>query len=291
MQHAREACRLDQGAPEAWATLGFVLGCAGDTADAHAALRRAVTLEPDNWRHHFRLGYASWGEERLREARRTLALLPGFPLAHWLAATVHVARNVLEEAERELRAGITGMNTGSSHKFNAVALHWLLGLVLLARGDEDAALAALERELEGEKSGHLYARECCANTSYAIGALRLRQGKQAEAQQAFAQALERVPNHRLVLMVLTAQSLSRMAGGTGFPSVAKEGTFDEQFGAAIALELMGQSTFAAQVMDTALNAAPPGSAGWLVPVEPLLNVSANPEEWGSVLARLRARAA
>jgi hypothetical protein len=53
---------------------------------------------------------------------------------------------------------------GLSQKFNAVALHWLLGLVLLARGDEDAALAELERELEGEKSGHLYARECCANT-------------------------------------------------------------------------------------------------------------------------------
>lgn len=291
MQHAREACRLDQGAPEAWATHGFVLGCAGETADAHAALRRAVTLEPDNWRHHFRLGYASWGEERLREARRTLALLPGFPLAHWLAATVHVARNVLEEAERELKAGITGMSTqGSSQKFNAVALHWLLGLVLLARGDEDAALVELERELEGEKSGQLYARECCANTSYAIGALRLRQGKKAEAEQAFAQALERVPNHRLVLMVLTAQSLSGMAGGLG-PAVAKEGNFDEQFGAAIAVALLGQTTLAAQVMDAALRAAPAGNAGWLVPVEPLLRVSANPEEWGSVLARLRARAA
>ena len=23
-------------------------------------------LEPDNWRHHFRLSYASWGEARLR---------------------------------------------------------------------------------------------------------------------------------------------------------------------------------------------------------------------------------
>jgi len=44
-------------------------------------------------------------------------------------------------------------------------------------------------------------------------------------------------------------------------------------------------------MDAALNAAPPGNAGWLVPVEPLLNVSGNPEQWGSVLARLRARAA
>lgn len=293
--HAREACRLDAASAEAWATAGFVLGCAGDRANAHAALRRAVTLEPDNWRHHFRLGLASWGEERLREARRTLALLPGFPLAHWLAATVHVARNVLEEAERELRAGITGMNTeGSSQKFNAVALHWLLGLVLLARGDEDAALAELERELEGEKSGHLYARECCANTSYAIGALRLRQGKKTEAQQAFAQTLERVPNHRLVLMVLTAQSLSKLGasyGGAGFPSAEKTGNFDEQFGAAIAADLMGHTNLAAQVMDAALSAAPAGNAGWLVPVEPLLNVCANPEAWTSVLARLRTRAA
>ena len=40
-----------------------------------------------------------------------------------------------------------------------------------------------------------------------------------------------------------------------------------------------------------MNEAPAGNAGWLVPVEPLLNVSANPDEWSSVLARLRARAA
>jgi hypothetical protein len=54
---------------------------------------------------------------------------------------------------------------------------------------------------------------------------------------------------------------------------------------------MGQTTSAAQVMDAALNVAPAGNAGWLLPVEPLLNVSAKPEEWGAVLARLRARAA
>ena len=38
----------------------------------------------------------------MREARRTLALLPGFPIAHWLCTTVHVARQAWEEAEREL---------------------------------------------------------------------------------------------------------------------------------------------------------------------------------------------
>ena len=290
-RHAREACRLDAGSAEVWATLGFVLGCAGNPVDALAAVRRAVTLEPDNWRHHFRLGYASWGEERLREARRTLAILPGFPLAHWLAATVHVARNALDEAERELRTGLAGAQAPSP-KFNAVALHWLLGLVLLARGDEAAALAEFQKELEGEKSGHLYARECCANTCYAIGALRLRQRKKEEAQHAFAQALERVPNHRLVMMVMTAPSLSSLGSrlGSGAVSVSTQGSFDEQFGAALAADLMGQTALAAKVIDAALAAAPSGSAGWLTPVEPLLNVSANPDVWAPVLARLRARA-
>jgi DNA-binding winged helix-turn-helix (wHTH) protein len=94
-QHAREACRLAPEYGEAWATLGFVLDRTGRRLDALAASRRAITLEPDNWRHYLRLAYVGWGEERLRAAHRTLALLPGFALAHWLIATVHVARHAL----------------------------------------------------------------------------------------------------------------------------------------------------------------------------------------------------
>src|SRR4029453_15838537 len=106
-RHAREACRLDAQSGEAWATLGFVLDRTGHRLDARAGAGRAVSLEPDNWRHHFRLALVSWGEERLRAAHRTLALLPDFPLARWLAATVHVARQVLPEAQRELEAGLS----------------------------------------------------------------------------------------------------------------------------------------------------------------------------------------
>ena len=101
-QHAREACRLDPDYGEAWATLGFVLDRTGHRADALAASRRAVTLEADNWRHHLRLAYVSWGEERLREARRTLALLPGFPLAHWLSR--HRARRAAGARRSRARA-------------------------------------------------------------------------------------------------------------------------------------------------------------------------------------------
>ena len=57
-----------------------------------------MTLEPDNWRHHFRLSFVSWGEERLRAAHRTLALLPDFPLAHWLCG--HRARGAAGAATR-----------------------------------------------------------------------------------------------------------------------------------------------------------------------------------------------
>jgi hypothetical protein len=61
---------------------------------------------------------------------------------------------------------------------------------------------------------------------------------------------------------------------------------------AAGLVLSGADADAAGLLDAALAAAPPGtSAGWLLPVEPLLNVSSNPDAWTSALARLRARSA
>lgn len=289
--HAREACRLAPDFAESWATLGFVLACAGQADDALAALRRAVAIEPDNWRHHFRFAYAGWGEERLRAARRTLALLPGFPLAHWLAATVHVARNALGEAERELAAGARGQDAqGPESRFNAVALHWLHGLVLLARGDVDAALAELDRELAGEASGQLYARECCANTWYAIGAVRLHQNRAADARAAFEHALGRIPRHPLARLGLGVAN-----GWTPSPPMSPEGdrapAFDAALCHAVALSLTGDCPGAARALDHALAHARPGNAGWLIPVEPLLRVASQPEIWGAVLGRLRGRSA
>jgi hypothetical protein len=48
---------------------------------------------------------------------------------------------------------------------------------------------------------------------------------------------------------------------------------------------------AVQVLDEALAGAPSGSAGWTIPLEPLLDVQAAPDAWAPVLARLRGRAA
>ena len=287
-RHAREACRLGSDYGEAWATLGFVLDRTGHRVDALAASRRATTLEPDNWRHHFRLAYVSWGEERLRESHRALALMPGFPLAHWLAATVHVARQAIPEAERELAAGIAGQTAAgvSGSRFSSVALHWLKGLIELSRDDYDAAQRSFECELASESSGHLYARECCANTWYAIGALQRRQGHVDAARHAFQQAIKRVSQHRLAYIGLSALDHGFFDVHTGpTPSV------DAALVTAVVLGHAGRHADAARVVDEALVAAPPGNAGWLLPLEPLLHVTAHREIWTAVLARLRSRAA
>src|SRR5262245_2980858 len=297
LTHAREACRLDAQYGEAWATLGFVLDRTGDHADALAALRRAVALEGDNWRHRIRLSYASWGEERLREARRTLALLPGFPLAHWLAASVHVARQALAEAERELTAGIEAQRaeTGGATRFTGIALLWLRGLIRFGAGDDVEALADFESELSNETSGHLYARECCANTYYAIGALRLRRGEPAEARAAFEQTLARVPIHpmaRAGLAVIAARE-GRAAAPAAAVRDAPESVEAVIARAAVIVQVAGDAGLSSAVasIEQALAAAPAGPAGWLIPIEPLLGVQSRADAWAPVLARLRTRSA
>lgn len=94
----------------------------GARADALAALRRSLAVEPDNWRHHARLASTAWGGERLRAARGTLALFPGCPLAHWLAATVNVARGALVAAEQDVDRGVAAAREDAPGHSSAVAL-------------------------------------------------------------------------------------------------------------------------------------------------------------------------
>jgi hypothetical protein len=47
---------------------------------------------------------------------------------------------------------------------------------------------------------------------------------------------------------------------------------------------------AVAIVAAALESAPPGNAGWLLPVEPLLDIARAPDAWGSVLMMLSGRA-
>jgi hypothetical protein len=57
------------------------------------------------------------------------------------------------------------------------------------------------------------------------------------------------------------------------------------------LSLADRHADAARCLDEGMAIAPPGSAAWLLPVEPLLHVGADPAAWAPVLARLQTRAA
>lgn len=301
LAHALEARRLDPRYGEAWATLGFVLervswcqswgpqawgpALAGPVTrdDALGAHRHSLVLEPDNWRHHLRLSACAWGEERLRAARRTLVLLPGLAVAHVLAATVLVARGLLDDALEELRTATAFHDTTHPSPYGCPAAHWLTGLILLARGERDAAMAAFQRELDQEQSGHLYGKEVAANTWYAIGAARFHAGEHDDAREAFGECLRRVPKH----------PMARAAVGEA-PAATDRSSVYVAIARAIAgmvgdERTEGQPTVVA--IEGALMEAPPGNAGWLLPIEPMLTAGLHSTLWVGALSQLRNRAA
>jgi DNA-binding winged helix-turn-helix (wHTH) protein len=290
--HAREACRIDPGWAEGWATLGLALHRAGQPEHGIAAAQRAVELEADNWRHQLRLAFITWGESRLRAAQRTLRLMPGLGLAHWLAASVHIARQAFDAADREIAAGTAVQDEPrDGAKFASVGLHWLAGLLDLMHGDNAAAADHFDRELTFERSGHLYARECSAATCYAKGALALHEGDRAAAAAAFATALTRVPRHPLALAALAGMGeASDQELSARLETAAGHGADTDVAIARAVRTSAGRHDVDPTPVLTALRDAVPGAAGWLLPVDPVLRCTGDSTRWGATLAVLGSRA-
>ena len=280
VRHARAACASPPVSGEALSALSYVTCLSGDRKYAAAAARKAMDLDPEDWRRALLGAHVSWGEERLRCARRVLTLCPGLALAHWHRVTVFIARGADEAAFEELRLGCAAQDAQPKERapFRAVGLHLLHGLLLAALGRFDEAIAALQRELTWAGSGQLYARETAANTLYAIGALALRQRKRREAEAAFTRALTMMPLHVSATAALHGKVPSVVTG------------MDAAIGESIILELRNRHADAAHVYYEGLSKAPPGPAGYLLPVEPILNARARREIWAEVLALVRVRA-
>lgn len=127
--------------------------------------------------------------------------------------------------------------------------------------------------------GQLFARECTANSWYALGAICGRLHRRDEAQAAFCRALEAAPGHLAAMAAL----------GRPLPERPEPDRLVEHAIAhAIAQVRAGQHCEGAAAYRTAIQLAP--SAGWLLPAEPLINVAAHPEIWRDVLLQVRARA-
>ena len=299
--HARHAVELDQSLAEAHATLALVLVSTAETVEAATNARRAVSIEPSNWRHLFRLGHATWGEERLRAGASMLAIYPDFAFTYFQMAMVHVARGHLRDAETVLRQGaaVQDRQIGRGGRFPALGLHWLLGLVRLTLEDVDEALVEFDREASLAEPHRLYGREYAMYAQQARGAALLAAKRHKEARDAFQRALDLYPDH--------AQShigLALASGRTDLPEKSHafapaERALDVLISARpleaslvrASLEAArGSLSEAVSTLDRLLVDAPPGFAGWSLPVEPLLAQLHSQAGFKGVLSRLAARA-
>ncbi len=300
LAHARRAAALDPNLGEAWAVLGHVLARMGEGDEARAPIRRAIALEASNWRHHYRLAFASWGEERLRAVDRTLALLPGFPPAHLLAAMVYVARQAFQPAEDAAARGAEGQHQqadDSTARFPAAGLHWMRGLVAIGRGDEDAALGHFADEAREAGDGRVYGQEFHVHALVADGFTRLARTDAASAADRFRAALAIVPGHaRATFGLALAADRTDTGHANVDPTAAKQELIDADRHADAALLSIaedawrGRNPEAVTALTRFIDHAPPGSAGWSVPVDPMLAPIRHAPGLERILSRLASRA-
>lgn len=288
IRSAREATTIDPSLGEAWAALGYLLSAAGKIEEGQAAARRATAIEPDNWRHQYRLAYVTWGEERLRAVDRAVSIMPGFAPARMLACMVFIARGTLERAEREAVAGEEQQRQQSARTpLPAVGFHWLRGLLLASRGDRDAALACFEEEIAAAAT-HVYGREFAVNAHVASGFARLALGDRSGARAAFLLATTH-PKSTVGLLTIDGDATAVDAEIATLTSHARHA--EAALVAAGAQIAKGEIGRAVATLDQLLTTAPAGPAGWIIPIDPMLAAIRDHSNATALFAKLAARAA
>ncbi len=298
IDHVQRAIELERDLAEAHATYAFLLVSAGRFSEARAAARRAVALEPGYWGNQFRLAHAEWGEDRLRTLARAMELYPDFPFAHFEAAMVHIARGGLDRAESVLREGtiVQDRQANLRQRYPAKGLHWLLGLVRLAKRDPKEARAEFDREIAVGPT-QLYAAEFAMNAYDGAGFVALETGDAADAVRMFRKALELFPEHARSLVGLGA---ALAASGD---KRAADAAFKHATGAIDALRQGGrgsEATIAGAFMHAVCGRSEEAIAslkrlvdrpelpftGWTIPIEPLFASVRQRADFQGVLATL-----
>lgn len=298
IDHVRRAIELERNLAEAYATFSFLLVSAGRFSEALAAARRSVTLEPAYWGNQFRLAHAEWGEDRLRTLSRAMELYPDFPFAHFEAAMVHIARGSLERAESVLREGtiVQERQANLKQRYPAKGLHWLLGLVRLARGDAREARTEFDREI-AIGSTQLYAAEFAMNAYDGAGFVALEDGDTGEAVQMFTRALELFPEHARSLVGLGfalatagddgAATAAFTHAARAIDSLRRGGrTSEATIAEAFMHRVQGRADDAIGLLKRLVERPEVPFAGWTIPIEPLLAPLGQRADFTEVLATL-----
>jgi adenylate cyclase len=301
--HARRAVGLDPASGDAHASLALFLMAAGEITEAVASGRQAVSLEPSDWRHHFRLGVAAWGPERLTSLSEVERRYPEFGHSYFSMAMIHVATGTFTDAAGVLERGIdrSRMSGRRPSRFPTVGLHWLLGLTRWAL---DGDRAEVRRQLELECASPrrpVYATEYTMNAYDGLGFLALEEGRLDDADGAFSTALESYPDHArsLIGRAMTSRARRNADRAAGFMThadkaigelVSSQRTAEAGMARAYWLIASGKPEAACETLGAMLDTAPAGTAGWTLPVEPWLAPLRHTPACKRVFARLAERA-
>lgn len=215
---------------------------------------------------------------------------------------VHIARGMLDRAESVLREGtiVQDRQADLKQRYPAKGLHWLLGLVRLARGDAADALLEFEREIASGPS-QLYALEFAMNAHDGAGFAHLRAGDATAAAPRFRRALELFPEHARSLVGLGAalqadgdtQGAEAAFGRAraAIDALRKGGRSGEAgMAEALCLAVTGPPGSAVACLQTLLERAEVSFTGWTIPVEPLFEPLRGLPAFHTVLSRLAERA-
>lgn len=302
VDHARHAIALDPHLAEAHATLSFLLAASAEFDAARAAAATAVSIEPDSWRHQYRLGHASWGQARLNALDRAAALNPRFPYAQFEACMVHVARGDLDTAARLAAQGVADQDrqARSGHRFPAIGFHWLRGALAAAGGRQDEAIEQFDRELSQVDARRLYGPEYGALALIGRGHAEMSLARTEVAVTSFAAARDHVPGHgRAHLGEAVAQTrLGHRAEAeehwreveASIEAFGQSGRrHEEAFLAACADACRGDLDRAVAHLDRLLALGPASFYGWTIPLEPFLRPLAADTGFRQVLNTLSQR--
>ena len=298
IDHVQRAIELERDLAEAHATYAFLLVSAGRFSEARAAARRALALEPGYWGNQFRLAHAEWGEDRLRTLARAMELYPDFPFAHFEAAMVHIARGALDRAESVLREGtiVQDRQANLRQRYPAKGLHWLLGLVRLAKRDPTEARAEFDREIAVGPT-QLYAAEFAMNAYDGAGFVALEIGDAADAVRMFRKALELFPEHARSLVglgaALAASGDKRAADAafkhaTGAIDALRQGGRGSEatIAGAFMHAVCGRSEEAVASLKRLVDRPELPFTGWTIPIEPLFASLRQRADFQGLLATL-----
>ena len=309
---ARHGIVLAPDYAEAHATLAYLLTATGRSDESCTAARAAITLEPQQWRHHFRLGHASWGETRLDALRRCLQLYPSFPFAHFQMAMVYVAREDLDTAAQVISEGVAVLECGCFALQLAREIGERAIDVVTEKTDRPRKpVKAAGRKPSARRASHLSMRRSfLLLPSTAAGCALARAGHAEQADADFRQALaanrEQARAHLGLadLAGVAAQATTGQGGEVGdslathldqahhaITQLQRGGrTVEAALMTAGAASIEGRPEDACAALERMLTEAPVGAAGWSIPIEPLLERLRSAPAFGQVLRHLARRA-